>query len=131
MTSRSLTASVRKGAKIHQESKKVSNGWSGINLHCYQVNDCSKEILLIRGDAHLLRHFTLHCQSFVSYKKYVPPFVSKNIFYCKRRNVSFFNAKIRSSFFKQKYFYLQKEERIFFSMQKYCPPFSNKIFWCM
>ena len=27
------------------------------------------------------------CQPFVSYKKYVPPFASKNIFPCKRRNL--------------------------------------------
>ena len=28
--------------------------------HCYQVNDCSSKILVIRGDVHLLRH----CQPF-------------------------------------------------------------------
>ena len=34
-----------------------------IHMHCYQVNDCSTKILVIKGGAYFLRH----CQPF-SYK---------------------------------------------------------------
>jgi hypothetical protein len=54
--------------------------------HCYQVNDCSSKILVIRGDVHLLRH----CQ----------PFSMKKHFAYKRRNVFFFSTKILSTFCK-------------------------------
>ena len=58
----------RKGAQAdHQTQAQV---WlfyySDISkTHCYQVNDCRREILLIRGDAHLLRH----CRPFVRKQK--------------------------------------------------------------
>jgi hypothetical protein len=83
------------------------------NTHCYQVNDCSSKILVIKGRAYFLRH----CQPFSNkilllvkggmyffqYKKYCSPFTNKSIFSNTKRNV-------------------------LFSVQKYCPPFSNKTF---
>ena len=76
---------------------RVSKIWSGnvpywfrsvlLSIyHCYQVNDCSSKILVIRGDVHLLRH----CQ----------PFSMKKHFAYKRRNVFFFSTKILSTFCK-------------------------------
>ena len=73
----------------HAFSVVQGHPWQSIN-HCYHVNDCRKEILLLWGDAHLLRHcwpFIIEVMIlvikggtyFFYYKKYVPAFTNKNI----------------------------------------------------
>ena len=92
-------------------SKLLKNIWLDLTSeerwcrkrHCYQVNDWSSTILVSKGGAYFLRH----CQPFSNkislwvkggtyffqYKKYCPPFTSKNILSTKRRNVFFFSTK--------------------------------------
>ena len=110
-------------------------------IHCYQVNDCSSKILVIKGGAYFLRH----CQPFSNkisllvkggtyffqYKKYCPPFTNKDIFRNKRRNIFFFSTKNTFLLLLIKIFLVLKGGTYFFSVQNTVHLLVIKHFWCM
>ena len=73
-------------------------------IHCYQVNDCSSKILVIKGGAYFLRHYQ--------------PFSNKIVAISKRRTVFFSVQKILSSFYLKKIFLVLKGGTYFFFSTK-------------
>ena len=71
-------------------------------FHCYQVNDCSSKILLIKGGTYFLRH----CH----------PSIDKISFINKRRNVLVFSMKNTVLLLLIKIFYIIKGGTYWFSV---------------
>jgi len=98
---------------IHTSDKRPSHS------HCYQVNDCQvtyiKNVLLLKGG-----------QYFCTEKKYVSPFLTKNIFTSKRWTVFFFQYKNTVHLLLMKIFLVIKGGQYFLYWKKYVPPFTNK-----
>ena len=93
--------------RVSDISKRLDFWWSipqkGTSIgHCYQVNDCSSKILLIKGGMYYLRH----CH----------PSIDKISFINKRRNVLVFSMKNTVLLLLIKIFYIIKGGTYWFSV---------------